>query len=835
VLHLLAGLFVLAWLPGAVVFRLPGADRLRRAFLPAEERAFWAVVISVAWSCSAGLALAAGGVYTFGRLIGVTLVATFLVALAARFRLRLGAEAAPPTAAALIPLALLALGGWLFFPPSEYVIGGKDPGAYLNQGIQIAQRGSLIVRDPVVAGVPPGARDLFYPSHDQPAYYGTRFMGFFILDPDTGAVVGQFPHLYPVSIAIGYGLDGLTGARRTIGVWALLGLLAVYFTGARLIGRPAAAAGTALLALNVAQVWFARYPNSDLPMQALLFSGLLAFARAHTDEDRFFAPIGGVLLGLLLFIRIEAVLALAGVGLAVAVGTLRNRWPHPWFLGTLALTSAAAGVYLVGWMTPYLTYPGMFLSNLRPGHRAGIALGLAGLAALIVIAWRSTRPAGRPTATGLARRAADAVPTVLLTVVLSAAAYAFFLRRAGGALAPHDADAFRTFAYFYLTPAGLVAALAGYVLVVRRSFWRDPALLLTLAVFAFFFFYKVRIVPEHFWMARRFLTLILPASLLLVGAVAFAWIDDWRGRRVWRPIVGIAFVVVLGWQFFTASQPLLRHVEYAGIIPRLESLAARFGDDDLVIVESRNASDIHVLALPLAYIYARNVLVLNSPAPDTAMFAEFLAWAGARYREVFFIGGGGTDLLSRSFGVAAVDSDRFPVPEYASPRNAYPQGVRHKEFDFGIYRFIEARGEPTSFALDLGTMDDVHVRRFHAKERLGDRPFRWTRDVSYISVITGPGHDRLVTLWMSDGGRPPGAGPATVTVALDDRLLGTVTVGSGFAAYNFEVPAAVAEAARRGDAPARLRLVSSTWSPRERLGVGDDRQLGVMVDRVEVR
>ena len=56
-------------------------------------------------------------------------------------------------------------------------------------------------------------------------------MGFFIKDPDAGAVVGQFPHLFPASIAIGYGLDGLTGARRTVGVWAILGMLAVYFAG----------------------------------------------------------------------------------------------------------------------------------------------------------------------------------------------------------------------------------------------------------------------------------------------------------------------------------------------------------------------------------------------------------------------------------------------------------------------------------------------------------------------------------------------------------------------------------------------------------------------------
>ena len=117
---------------------------------------------------------------------------------------------------AAIPVLLIGLGMVRFFPPAEYVIGGKDPGVYMNEGIQIAQRGGLVIPDPVVAAVPPFARPLFFPPYGQ-AYDSLRFMGFFITDLDTGSVVGQFPHLFPASIALGYGIDGLTGARRTVG------------------------------------------------------------------------------------------------------------------------------------------------------------------------------------------------------------------------------------------------------------------------------------------------------------------------------------------------------------------------------------------------------------------------------------------------------------------------------------------------------------------------------------------------------------------------------------------------------------------------------------------
>ncbi len=43
---------------GAVIFRLPIADRPKRAALPAEERLFWAVIISVVVSTTLAFALA---------------------------------------------------------------------------------------------------------------------------------------------------------------------------------------------------------------------------------------------------------------------------------------------------------------------------------------------------------------------------------------------------------------------------------------------------------------------------------------------------------------------------------------------------------------------------------------------------------------------------------------------------------------------------------------------------------------------------------------------------------------------------------------------------------
>jgi hypothetical protein len=825
-------LFIVGWLPGAVIFRLPIADRDQRAGLDAEERLFWAVTISAVVSLSVVLGLAVAHRYSFERLLLADLGMAFAAAAASRFRLRLGANALRPSLAALLPLSLVLLGLWRFFPPSEYIIGGKDPGVYMNEGIQIAQRGAIVVRDPVVSSVPPFARDLFFPSYQRPDYYSLRFMGFYLKDPDTGEVVGQFPHVFPASIAIGYGVDGLTGARRAVGIWAILGVLAVYFSGRRLIGAPAAWAAASLLTLNVVQVWFARYPNAEMVMQALLFAALLAHGRAHVDGDPFFGPVAGALLGLLLFLRFDAVLGVAGVLAALSLGVLAGRARvRGSFVVTLALAALLAVLYLVGPMRAYADFPIVFLSHFRWWQYALLAAGVT--AGLLALGLGSRMPA-------LGSKVRATAPTVLAFAVVGAALYSLVLREpVHGLLAARDAYALRTFASYYLTVPGLLAALLGFALLARRVFWTGPEIFTTVALFSFFFFYKIRIVSDHFWMARRFLPVILPGALLFAAAAALSGTRGaWAPTKMLRTTIGLAFVLLLATQYTRAAKPVLSHVEYAGVIAKLEALSATLGDRDLLVVESRNASDTHVLALPLAYIYARNVLVLNSPKPDKTTFAGFLDWARTRYDRVLFMGGGGTDLLSPAWGARAVASERFQIPEYDAPADAYPRFVRRKEFDYSLYELTrpDAATAALPFDLDIGVNDDLHVVRFYAKEQTEGRSFRWSRRRSFISVTNVRADSREVVLWMSDGGRPPAVDRADVTVALDNEVLGTVRVDTGFKPYALPIAPALAERLSRGAGRTiELTITTSAWTPEDVLGTSDDRELGVMIDRVTVK
>lgn len=824
---LLAAL-VAGYLPGALLFRLPILDRERRAALDPAERAFWAVVISATLTLAVALVLAALGHYQWRLVLLVDLLMAAVAAVTARGALKYERPASLDWWA-LAPAVLAALVLWVTPPPSEYVVGGKDPGVYLNAGVQIAQRGSLVIEDTLVSSLPVETRGLFFPPHRGQPYYSNRFMGFFLVNPDTGTVVDQFPHLYPTAVAIGYDVAGLTGARYTSTACAVMGVLALYFLGARLAGHPAAAGAAGMLAIHLVQVWHARIPNSEILAQGLLLAGLLALSRAHQDDDEFFAPIAGVLLGLLPFARFDGVLAigLAAAGLAVHwLAGGRVLWA---FAVPLGAASLAFVVYLLTWLAPYAELPKIWLS----ANRVTLgALALASAVAVVAGLWLRREPA-------FTTRLRRWLPHVLTAVVVVLAAYAWFIRAPEGKLALHDANSLRMFSW-YVHPAAIAAALAGLAIIAPRAFWRDPSFFAVACGSAIFVFYRIRIVPEHFWATRRYLPIILPAVLLgiamtlllpLAGRAGAGARAAQAGRYALRLVV-LGLVCAGLWRATAQIRP---HVEYAGVVPRLEAIASRFTHKDLVVVESRNASDVHVLALPLAYIYDTPVLVLNSPKPDKAVFEVFLGWARQHYRDVYFIGGGGTDLLSQRVAVEAIASERFQVPEYESLRNAYPTRVRFKEFDFGIYKFVPPPPVAEALVLDVGEHDDLQVVRFHSKERDQRGTYRWTRALSYLSLTAVPADTQALVLWMDNGGRPPTAPPAEVEAFIGNVSLGRVVVGSGMRGYSLAVPPEVARAAAASQDAVTVRLRTVTWSPRATLGAADDRQLGVMVDRVELR
>ena len=628
-------------------------------------------------------------------------------------------------------------------------------------------------------------------------------------------------------------MDGLSGARQVVGLMAVLGMLAVYFAGAWLVGRGAAAIGVTLLSVNVAEVWFSRYPNSEMLVQALVFAALLAYGRASVEGNRFFAPVTAVLLTLSVFAHLSSVLVIGGVGLAVGLGLVDGRRMMWSFLLPLALGLALAIWYFGATLDGYLSVPRAILAQASLVHAVG-AMGAVLAGAVFLVAVRRER----------ARCLLRAwIPRILLVPLLGFAVYAYFVREPVPRLAPHDAHALRDFAAIYLSPLGLLLAMTGLVLVMRTAFWRSLAFLTVTLVFASFVFYKIRIFPEHFWLARRYLPVILPAACLLIGATVVAPLTmprlGWLDQRIARAGLLVVLMGALGWVgtgFVSRMRPILSYVEYAGVIPQLEALDEQIRDDDLVLVEARERSDLHVLAVPLAYIYGAQTLQMAIPSPDPRAMSDFLSWAWGRYNRVLFVGGGGSRVISRSVDAQPIMTERLRVPEYARTYPDVPAEALSKQFDIGVYELIPRLRTAEAFELDVGSQDDLYVFGFHGAEKLGaDGPtFRWTRASSSVLVPEIRSDTATVTVWLGAGPRPATAPRPVVTVSLGQRVLGATSVTPAIAPHGFEVPADYAAELAATRALVDVVIAADTWSPSVYLGTNDERDLGVMVDRVAV-
>ncbi len=318
---------ILLWLPGAALLRgLFGPHGPLRTDGPAWT--FLAVAISVLLTGWLGFTLAQLGIFSpwllallevlgagvglrmvAGRWVGLgptvriwlgdlgwTLADGLRIALGRSVRLRPDARNLRLETALLVGLLLLAAA--LFARPAEMVRGALDSGVYVNGGIALARSGALVQHDQLMRelsdlGPPPDyvpseeANEFLQPQTLQRySLDRLRMIGFYVLDKKTGQVLPQFYHLFFVWIGIGYGLFGIPGALLVTPLLALLAVAAVFFFARQMFTARVALVSLALLVLCPLQIWFARYPVSEIPTELLAFLFFYAFLRFSEETRR---------------------------------------------------------------------------------------------------------------------------------------------------------------------------------------------------------------------------------------------------------------------------------------------------------------------------------------------------------------------------------------------------------------------------------------------------------------------------------------------------------------------------------------------------------------------
>jgi hypothetical protein len=424
-------------------------------------------------------------------------------------------------------LILWAVGASLiFFRPHEFVIGGGDAGVYVNLGANITRTGSLLIADPMLAGLDPALYPAFLraipPTDAAAPYY--LLPGFYVPAMPRGMVIPQFYPLHPVWLAIGYALGGIRADLLMTPLWAMLGCLAVYMTARALWGWKVALLTIGALSLTSLQVWFARYPTAEMLTQYLLWMGMWALVGwADKRPPRgLWAALAGLSLGSVLLTRIDMYFLLAVPLLMAAwlAWTHDWQWQDGWFFvpfTSLTLHSVLHGAFL---SRPYfLTLMGYGNALITRNLALPLAVFGIGLAAIVILSRRrdwvdgiaarlSTWPrygrwAGAALVAGLALYGYFLRPHLE-----QAASYAYWY---GGGNVPRLDQENLVRLGWYLSPFGLALGTCGVCWMLIKEVNRRTALLLGVGLFfSLLYLWRMRINPHQVYAMRRYMPHVVP-------------------------------------------------------------------------------------------------------------------------------------------------------------------------------------------------------------------------------------------------------------------------------------------------------------------------------------
>jgi hypothetical protein len=826
--------------PGLVLLALlrPAA----RAALRADERLYLAVAASVCAASWVGLLLAELGRFSLPAAAALLGGASALAC--ALGRRRLGPPLARPAGwRDAAPVALvLALAMALQAKPSEYIVGGRDPGAYVAAMAIVARTGGLVYTDPGVLSLPAEDVAVFFRNPHNPPFSWSRFMGFDLESPQSGRVFPQFFHLFPAFGAYLFQAMGVKGALATPSVFGILGTLGVFFALRRLWGDAVALVAATLLCLNVVQVWFARYPVSEPMSQFLLFLGLLALLAWEETGSRGLGALAGVAFGLSLLVRVDSVLILLPLGAYVFVrrargeGAARALAPLlvPFAL-LLAHAALHAELYAAKYVHDILTRP-----YWRQPPALWAALALAAAAAL----WAAERLGAR--LLPAVERRADALGRALIAALLALGLYAYFLRpllsawagadgnpqaealvdpgllRALGfsRLAAHDAQSLVRLGWF-VSPLGLLLGFAGLALAIRSFRRRDLFPMMMVLAFSGFYLYKIRVWNDYYFALRRYLPVTLP---FLLGFAALALVRlAARGRGFRLAAAGAG--LLLAAQYVAPTRAIASHVDWARSVDFVRDVARRFGPRDVVVFEQPRS--IHLLSLPLWSVHGANILELARFNPDPERLAHLIRAWRARYQNIYFVHTYRTDLCG--VFLQRVEEHGFATSEWERSYGQPPRRAEARAFHFTVSRVLlpEELQVPALDELDVGGSDDFQVSGFFDKEGVGDRSYRWTGPCASV-FLPGARAGAELVLTASIGRRPPSS-PALVSASLAGVPLGRFTPGASFEEFRLRLPDPLPPG------PPVLRLDVPAFRPANLLPGSDDvRDLGVMIDRLRV-
>ena len=688
VLRVVVTIPIVFLLPGYVLFKSRLFSNWRMHWL---ARLLFMITTSVVLTSLVALPLAEIGQFR------MWLLDLIIVAVAVAARLLFGNTHRPVFLGAtrrevLVVGALVIIAAAFFFRPFEFKLADGDPGYYYNHGYILATTRNINTYDKAEPTMSEQERKTFFLNGI------AQFISLHLRSVATGKMQPQLYHMLPVWTGLFIALFGSTGGLYVIPLFALLSILLVFALVRRMTGLAGAAIAAGLMVFFFPELYFARIPASEMLAQFFLLAAILFFAEYLSHKS---VATGAVVAGAVIAasaVRPEALVLLVPLLIVEAVEVFRGSFTTD----DLVLTNLLfAGAVLI-WLYIYYIANFYFFSNMQraipllktTGGRQetmSVALGL-----IIVADVLFNLPMLRRWCARLGARVSGAVKVrrdllrrvmtgAMALVVLGAAVYLYWI-------VSYASKAAGLQQKFFFTIAGYFGGVVIFVFVVGLCLYiyesRDSgfALLVSFGVVVLgVAFTEVGVTtPLQPWLARRFMTILVPMLFVGLGYLAGRLL---LSRRAYFKAGVITAVVLLLAFFIYLDVPLVNLTQYGGVSAQLKALAQQF-DGNLVIFTDTFEGE--AFGLPLRYQYGVDARVAYDLKPEVD-FAKTVVDYQKKGKKVLIemsklssLSGGGVglfDTLTFTKSVSGKISYRILPWTYSK----IPRDVKNNEFLLNFY------------------------------------------------------------------------------------------------------------------------------------------------------
>ncbi len=517
-------------------------------------------------------------------------------------------------------VAVVVVCSVLYFRPHEYVFGGWDPSVYFNTGASIERTGGILYRDEPFAALPRETQDAL--SHRRQGL-DQRFPGMLIADHETGLITPQFHHLYPTWLAIFRSAGGDTAMLYANPLFGVLSVLMLFILCKRFLPHGAAFAATILFALNLTQIWQARFSTAEVLTQLCILTMLTLLMLYWESGSTAAAVLAMLAMSMALQARYDSLLLVPLLALVVYA---RNLWAwqrRDWVL-VLGGIVAVAHIVLHSVFISFLYRPALQWITNNPVLSAAVAAGVVVVLAVFFIAFRRWPEKLSSFATG------PRVRMIVIAIILVIAFYAYLVRPYHGDPA-HAGDRQNFVALgWLLTPVGLALAVAGACLLVARARSFAELILIVVGLVVISVYTRRALIEDFYmWRVRRLVPVVIPMLCIFAG-YAVAIVTARLGR--WRPAACIVIALAIAAVPLVLGRAIVVARDNGGALDFVAEVAGDLESDAVYICNH------YWLAMPLRLFGGFETYAVSDPEPKKCRIAlDFAAKKLDEGRAVYYV------------------------------------------------------------------------------------------------------------------------------------------------------------------------------------------------------